>query len=144
MKNRFEAEKIKPEPIFENTINDIKDNNMKIIASAATNPSAITSFKNKIDMLGMNNISEEGNFKPEPTFEKTIHEIKYNHLKSITYVANNPSAITYFDKNFYLICINKLLSGNSSRNGIPKYMFLKTFSVNTRTIVYNHKWKNIP
>ena len=38
----IEASKFEPEPTFENTINDIKDNYMKTIASAAMNLSAIT------------------------------------------------------------------------------------------------------
>ena len=44
MNNLFEAEKFELDPTFENTINDIKDSNMKRIAYAATNPPAITPF----------------------------------------------------------------------------------------------------
>ena len=44
MNNSFEAEKFDPDPTFEDTINEIKDNHLKIIASAATNKPAITSF----------------------------------------------------------------------------------------------------
>ena len=42
MKNIFEAEKFESLPTFENTINDIKDNNLESIASDAMNISAIT------------------------------------------------------------------------------------------------------
>ena len=38
----IEASKFEPEPTFENTINDIKENYMKSIASAAMNLLAIT------------------------------------------------------------------------------------------------------
>ena len=55
MNNSFEAEKFEPDPKFENTINKIKDNHLKIIASAATDPSAITSFDNNFDPLCINN-----------------------------------------------------------------------------------------
>ena len=42
----------------------------------------------------MNSRIEVAKFEPEPTFEKTINEIKYNHLKCITYMDMNVSAIT--------------------------------------------------
>ena len=51
MNNSFETEKFEPKQIFENTINEIKDNHLKIITSAATNPSAITSFDENFDPL---------------------------------------------------------------------------------------------
>ena len=68
MNNSFEAVKIKPDPTFEKTINDIKDNNFKRIASASTNPSAIISSDNNFDPLCINNSFEEEKFEPEPTF----------------------------------------------------------------------------
>ena len=51
MNNRFKATKFEPDPIFENTINEIKDNHLKSIASSDTNVSAITSFDGKFDSL---------------------------------------------------------------------------------------------
>ena len=49
MNNRFEAAKFEPEPTFEKTINDIKNNHLKFIASATMNISSITSFDKKIE-----------------------------------------------------------------------------------------------
>ena len=89
-----EAATSKPEPSFENTINYIKDNNLKIIASATTNPSDITSIEDYFDQLCINNRFESEKFEQEPTFEKTINDIKANHLKSITSIGINISAIT--------------------------------------------------
>ena len=51
MNNRFKATKFEPDPIFENTINEIKDNHLKSIASSDMNVSAITSFDGKFDSL---------------------------------------------------------------------------------------------
>ena len=42
----------------------------------------------------MNRRIEVEKFEPEPTVEKTINEIKYNHLKSIFSIDTNVSAIT--------------------------------------------------
>ena len=42
----------------------------------------------------MNNRIEAEKFEPETTFEKTINDIKDNHLKSITSIAMNLLAIT--------------------------------------------------
>ena len=42
----------------------------------------------------MNKRIEVSEFEPEPTFEKTINDIKANHLKSITSINMNVSAIT--------------------------------------------------
>ena len=50
-------------------------------------------FENIFDQLSMNNRFEEAEFEPEPTFEKTINEIKNNHLKSIASDYMNLSAI---------------------------------------------------
>ena len=94
MNNSFEAEKFEPEPTFENTINEIKYDHLESIASAATNPSDITSFGDNYDPLCINNIFEAAKFEPEPTFENTINEIKANHFKSITSIDMNVSAIT--------------------------------------------------
>ena len=44
MNSRIEVVKFKPEPTFENTTNEIKDNHLKNIASATMNISAITFF----------------------------------------------------------------------------------------------------
>ena len=92
--NSFEAEQLEPDPTFENTINDIKYNYLKSVASADTNPSDITSFDENFDPLFINNSFEAAKFKPEPTFGNTINEIKANHLKSITSIDMNVSAIT--------------------------------------------------
>ena len=43
----------------------------------------------------MNNSFEAEKFESEPTFENTNNEVKANHLKSITYIDMNVSAITY-------------------------------------------------
>ena len=58
---------------FEKNIIEIKNNHLKSIASAATNPSAITSFDENSDPLCINNSFEAVNFEPEPIFEKTIN-----------------------------------------------------------------------
>ena len=50
-------------------------------------------------MLCTNNSFEAENFEQEPTFENTINQIKYNHLKSTTSAARNSLDITSFDKN---------------------------------------------
>ena len=84
MNSSSEAATSKPEPSFENTINYIKDNNLKIIPSATTNPSDITSIEDYFDQLCINNKFESEKFEQEPTFEKNINDIKANHLKSIT------------------------------------------------------------
>ena len=68
MNNSFEAEKFESDPTFEKNIIDIKDNHLKSIASAATNPSAITSFDENLDPLCINNSFEAAKFEPEPTF----------------------------------------------------------------------------
>ena len=58
------------------------------------NLSAITLFGDNLEQLSMNSIIEVAKFKPEPTFEKTNNEIKYNHLKHITSIDMNVSSIT--------------------------------------------------
>ena len=94
MNNRFEAEKFEPDPTFENNINDIKDSHLKVISSASKNTSAITYFDNNSDPIYINNSFEAEKIEQEPTFENTINEIKYNHLKSITSIGMNVSSIT--------------------------------------------------
>ena len=58
------------------------------------NLSAITSFGGNFEQLSMNSRIEVAKFEPEPTFEKTINGIKYNHLNIITSIDMNVSAIT--------------------------------------------------
>ena len=52
------------------------------------------SFGKNFEQVSMNSKSEAEKFESDPTFEKNINEIKYNHLKSITSIAMNISAIT--------------------------------------------------
>ena len=104
MNSRIEVAKSEPEPIFENTINKIKYNHLKNITCAAMNISSITSFDDNFEQLSMNSRIEVAKFEPEPTFEKTINEIKANHLKSITSIDTNVSTIklntTYFSSDY--------------------------------------------
>ena len=93
MNGSIEVEKLKPEPTFENTTNEIKDNHLRIISSAAMNLSAITLFDNNLEQLSMNSTIELVKFKSEPTFEKTTNGIKDNHLKNITSIDMNVSFI---------------------------------------------------
>ena len=72
MNNRFESEKFEPDPTFERDMNEIKDSYMKIIASAATNPSVIISFDDNFDPLFINNSSKAEKFEPEPTFDRLL------------------------------------------------------------------------
>ena len=58
------------------------------------NLSDITSFEDNFDPISTNNSFEAAKFEPEPIFEKTINDIKYTHLKSITFIDMNISAIT--------------------------------------------------
>ena len=58
------------------------------------NLSAITLFEEDIEQISMNNRIEVAKFEPEPTFENTIHEIKANHLKSITSINISVKYIT--------------------------------------------------
>ena len=48
MNSRIEIAKFESVPTFEKTINYIKYNNLKIIASTTMNPSAITLFDNNL------------------------------------------------------------------------------------------------
>ena len=94
MNNSFESEFFETDPKFERTIHDIKDNRLKSISSASTNLSAIKYFDGNFDPLFIKNNSEATKFEPEPTFEKTINEIKSKHLKNITSIDMNVSDIT--------------------------------------------------
>ena len=100
MNSIIEVAKFEPEPTFENDINEIKDNHLKITASAAMILSVITSFEDNFKELSMKSKIKVAKLEPETTFEKTINEIKDNHLKSIASTAMNISAITLFDNNF--------------------------------------------
>ena len=51
MNSRIELVKFEPEPTFENTTNDIKDDYMKNIASAVMNLSAIPLFSNSFEQI---------------------------------------------------------------------------------------------
>ena len=46
----------------------------------------------------MKNGFEAAKFEPGPTFEETINDIKFIHIKRITSAAMNLSAITSFDE----------------------------------------------
>ena len=70
------------------------------------NPSDITSFDKKFDPPSMNNSIESATFEPEPTFEKTINDIKDNNLKVISSAATNSSAITSIEETFDPVCTN--------------------------------------
>ena len=94
MNNSFESEFFETDPKFERTIHDIKDNRLKSISSASTNLSAIKYFDGNFDPPFIKKNSEATKFEPEPTFEKTINEIKSKHLKNITSIDMNVSDIT--------------------------------------------------
>ena len=66
---------------------------MKIITSSAMNISAITSFEKNIEQLSVSIRNEVAKFEPEPTFEKTINDIRDHNLKSITSIDMNISDI---------------------------------------------------
>ena len=100
MKITIEVAKFEPGPTPEKTINEIKDNNMKSITSGAMNLSDITLIDENIKQLSMKIIIEVETFEPEPAFEKTINEIKWNHMKSIASTVMNLSSIASFDYNF--------------------------------------------
>ena len=53
------------------------------------NLSGISLFNKNIEQFSMNRKIDVSIFEPEPTFEKTIDEIKYIHLKSITNIIMN-------------------------------------------------------
>ena len=64
MNNSFEAATFKPAQTFEETINEIKYNNLKSIASTATNPSETKSFEETFYPLCINNRVEAVKFEP--------------------------------------------------------------------------------
>ena len=68
MNSRIELAKLEPEPTYEKTINDIKDDCLELINSSDMNLSYINSFDNNFDQIIMNNIVEAAKFEPEPTF----------------------------------------------------------------------------
>ena len=70
------------------------------------NLSDINLFDDNLEQLIMNSRIEVEKFDPKPTFENTINEIKYNHLKIIAFSAKNSSVITSFDENSNSLCIN--------------------------------------
>ena len=94
MNIRIEVENFEHKPKFEKTINDIKYNYPKSIASTAMNLSDINLIDKNLEQIGMNNRIEVEKFEPETTFEKNINEIKANNLKSITSIDINLSAFT--------------------------------------------------
>ena len=65
-----------------------------------------TSFDDNFDPLSMNSRIELAKFEPGPTFEKTIHDIKDNHLKSIISTTMNISSITLFDNHYKHFSMN--------------------------------------
>ena len=94
MSSRIEVAKFEPGPIFENTINENKDNRMKITASATMNISDITLSDNNFKQISMNSRIDVAKSEPETIFENTIIDIKANHLKWIAPTEMNISAIT--------------------------------------------------
>ena len=93
MSSSIEVAKFEHEPKFEKNITEIKDHHLKDIASAAMNLSDITLFEDNLEPFSINNNFEAATFKPEPTFEKTVNDIKSNHLKIIVSIDMNVSAI---------------------------------------------------
>ena len=84
----------------------MKYKHLKSIASASTDPPAITSFDNNFDLIRINNSFEAAKFEPEPTFKMIINEIKDNHMKSITSAYMNISAITSSDEKIDPLSMN--------------------------------------
>ena len=109
MNSRIELTKLKPEPTFEKTILEIKYNHLNSITSTTMNLSDIPLFGDNFKHLSINSSIKVAKLKPEPTFEKTINEIKYNHMKSITSTATNLSAITLFDDNPEQLIMNRII-----------------------------------
>ena len=66
MNSRIKVSKLEPGPTFQRNINEIKDNHLKIIASAAMNLSAITLFGENFKQLRMNSSIEVSKLEPEP------------------------------------------------------------------------------
>ena len=53
----------------------------------------------------MNNSFEAETFEPEPTFENSLSDIKADHLKNITSIEMNVSAITLNKTSSYFECL---------------------------------------
>ena len=68
MINRVEAETLEPVSTFERTINDIKDNHLKTISSAAMNTSDVNMFGNNHEPLSINNSFDSAKLEPETKF----------------------------------------------------------------------------
>ena len=107
MNSIIEVSKFKPGTTFENTISEIKYNHLKSIASATMNISTVAFFYNSFKQLSMNINIEVAKFEPGPTFEKTINDIKDNHLKIIASATMNLLAITLFENNLEQISTNR-------------------------------------
>ena len=73
------------------------------------NLSAISLPVGNFKQLSMNRRIEVAKFEPGPTFEKTINEIKHNHLKIIASTSINISAITSFNDNIEQLIINRII-----------------------------------
>ena len=107
MNRIIEEAKLEPGPTFENTINEIKYNHLQTITSVVMNLSSITFFDKNFKQAIVNIRIEVTRFKPGPTFEKTIIEIKETHLKSSASAAINllylriltPDVAAYIPKN---------------------------------------------
>ena len=56
MNSSIEVVKLKPEPTFVKTTNEIKDNHLKIIASTTMNLSSTSLFGENIEQLSMKSI----------------------------------------------------------------------------------------
>ena len=98
MNSIIEVEKFEPGPTFKNNINEIKDIHMKNIASTNMGLSSITLFGDNFKQISMKIIIEVATSEPGPTFEKTINDIKDNHLKSIASAAMNILDITFLTR----------------------------------------------
>ena len=59
------------------------------------------SFNENLEHISINSRIEVAKFEPEPIFEKTIHEIRDNHLKSITSITMNLSYKTKIKPSLY-------------------------------------------
>ena len=72
----FEAEKFEPEPIFEKTINEIKENNLEIIVSSEIILLNITLFDKNLEQLSMDSIIKVSKSEPEPTLKRLLMRSK--------------------------------------------------------------------
>ena len=83
IKSSIKVEHFEPGPIFDNNINYIKDNYLEGITTDTMNLSSINLFEHDFKQISMNISIEVEKFKPEPTFDKNINEMKDSHMKSI-------------------------------------------------------------